>query len=48
MNALPNRRIDSAHRALERCKESGSEWGITYWTIVINALVRKLNRESVN
>lgn len=36
-----NRLINNALLALERCKESGSEWGINYWTGVVNALLRE-------
>jgi hypothetical protein len=45
---LLENRIDNALNALEWCHYSKSEWGITYWTTVVNALVRKLNRESIN
>jgi hypothetical protein len=36
-----NRLIDNALLALERCKSSGSEWGINYWTGVVNALLKQ-------
>ena len=42
------RRIDNAYFAMDVCKTSGSEWGVNYWTTVINALVRQLNRNEVN
>ena len=47
VKALENR-IDNAYNALQWCHYTKSEWGITYWTTVVNALVRKLNRESIN
>jgi hypothetical protein len=36
-----NRLIDNAMAALDRCKASGSEWGINYWTGVVNALLKE-------
>ena len=48
MNTILEKRIDKAMNALEWCHYSKSEWGITYWTTVVNALVRKLNRNEVN
>ena len=43
-----DKRIENAYNALQWCHYSKSEWGITYWTTVVNALVRKLQRESIN
>ena len=43
-----DKRIDNAYNALEWCYYSKSEWGVNYWKMVINALVRKLNRNEVN
>ena len=48
MNTILEKRIDNAMNALEWCHYSKSEWGINYWTTVVNALVRKLNRNEVN
>tara|TARA_B100000886_G_scaffold302868_1_gene233169 strand:- start:216 stop:362 length:147 start_codon:yes stop_codon:yes gene_type:complete len=48
MNTILEKRIDNAMNALEWCHYSKSEWGVTYWTTVVNALVRKLNRNEVN
>jgi len=48
MGKLLDSRIDNAMNALEWCHYSKSEWGVTYWTTVVNALVRKLNRNEVN
>jgi hypothetical protein len=48
MGKLLESRIDNAMNALEWCHYSKSEWGINYWTTVVNALVRKLNRNEVN
>ena len=48
MNKRLDKRIDNAYNALECCHYSKSEWGINYWTTVVNALVRKLNRSEVN
>ncbi len=48
MGKLLESRIDNAMNALEWCYYSKSEWGINYWTTVVNALVRKLNRNEVN
>ena len=48
MGKLLENRIDNAMNALEWCHYSNSEWGINYWTTVVNALVRKLNRNEVN
>ena len=48
MNDILINRIDNANNALGWCYYSKSEWGITYWTTVVNALVRQLNRESIN
>ena len=45
---LLENRIDNAMNALEWCHYSKSKWGVTYWTTVVNALVRKLQRESIN
>ena len=47
MNKRLDKRIDNAYNALEWCHYSKSEWGINYWTTVVNALVRKLNRIEV-
>ena len=47
MSHLNTRRIDSAHSAYARCKQSGSEWGIKYWDGVIKALLAK-NHSSVH
>jgi hypothetical protein len=33
--------IDNALTAYDRCKQSDSEWGMQYWTIVLRALMRK-------
>jgi predicted DNA binding CopG/RHH family protein len=38
--------IENASAALERCKETGSEWGINYWTKVINVLHRQSRQNS--
>jgi hypothetical protein len=35
------RLIDNAMAALDRCKTSNSEWGINYWTGVVNALLKE-------
>jgi hypothetical protein len=35
------RKIENATFALHNCTNSGSEWGIKYWTQVVNALHRK-------
>ena len=48
MNSLLDKRIENAYNALEWCHFHKSKWGITYWTTVVNALVRKLKRESIN
>ena len=40
---LMEKRIDSAYTALNHCEQSGSEWGINYWTNVVGALMRQLN-----
>ena len=48
MGKLLDSRIDNAMNALEWCHYSKCEWGINYWTTVVNALVRKLNRNEVN
>ena len=48
MNTILEKRIDNAMNALEWCHYSKSGWGVTYWTTVVNALVRKLNRNEVN
>ena len=40
---LMEKRIDSAYTALNRCEQSGSEWGVNYWTKVVGALMRQLN-----
>ena len=48
MDTILEKRIDNAMSALEWCHYSKSEWGINYWTTVVNALVRKLNRNEVN
>ena len=48
MSTVLEKRIDNAMNALEWCHYSKSEWGVTYWTTVVNALVRKLNRNEVN
>ena len=45
---LLENRIDNAMNALEWCHYAKSKGGITYWTTVVNALVRKLQRESIN
>ena len=45
---LLENRIDNAMNALEWCHYSKSKWGVTYWTTVVNALVRNLQRESIN
>ena len=47
MVTVLEKRIDNAMNALEWCHYSKSEWGVTYWTTVVNALVRKLNRNEV-
>jgi len=38
---MQDRLIDNALIAYERCKQSGSEWGMQYWTTVLRALMRK-------
>ena len=48
MDTVLEKRIDNAMNALEWCHYSNSELGVTYWTTVVNALVRKLNRDEVN
>ncbi len=48
MDKRLDKRIDNAYNALEWCYYSKSEWGVNYWKMVINALVRKLNRNEVN
>ena len=48
MDTVLEKRIDNAMNALAWCHYSKSEWGVTYWTTVVNALVRKLNRDEVN
>lgn len=35
------RLIDNALFAYEKCKNSGSEWGMNYWKVVISYLTRK-------
>ena len=45
---LLENRIDNAMNALEWGHYSKSKWGVTYLTTVVNALVRKLQRESIN
>ena len=36
--------IDNAVIAHDRCKASGSTWGVNYWSIVIQTLLRKYKR----
>lgn len=38
------RLIDNAYRSLSACEQSQSKWGINYWTLVVNYLLRKYNR----
>jgi len=39
-----DRLIDNAVIAHDRCKQSGSTWGIDYWGIVIQTLLRRYKR----
>jgi len=38
---MQDKLIDNALTAYDRCKQSDSEWGMQYWTIVLRALMRK-------
>ena len=40
MDKVLENRIDNAMNALEWCHYSKSKWGGTYWTTVVNAVVR--------
>ncbi len=36
--------IGNAVKAHNRCRASGSTWGVDYWSIVIKTLIRKYKR----
>ena len=40
---MNERLIENAELALACCKATESEWGIKYWSGVLNALLRKYN-----
>ena len=39
-----DRLIDNALLALNRCRETGSTWGIGYWGMVLQTLIRRYKR----
>lgn len=44
MSNLTEKRIDNVRRVLYNTRRG--TWANTYWTQVLNALIRKLNRET--
>jgi hypothetical protein len=39
-----DRLIENAELALQRCHLSGSQWGVQYWSTVLNTLLHSYNR----
>jgi len=38
------RLIYNAHQMIKCCRETNSNWGVAYWTSVLNYLTRKFER----
>jgi|TARA_R110000803_G_scaffold137761_3_gene204675 hypothetical protein len=38
------RLIYNANMMIEECQLSGSEWGVQYWTGVLNYILKKYNK----